>query len=125
MWQRCTNESCKSYRYYGGRGIKVCKAWEDFDTFLHDMGPKPEPHEDYSIDRYPNNDGNYEKRNCRWATWEQQANNKFSNAWWSINQTDIRKTRFCILCDKRFIPTSKMQMVCERISWEEHKYYLV
>lgn len=77
--QRCLNPCNKNYSDYGGRGISVCARWlgpEGFANFLADMGEKPEPKHSYSIDRFPNNNGNYEPSNCRWATWSQQANNK-------------------------------------------------
>ena len=74
MRRRCTNRNSIGYRYYGGRGIAVCERWSSFENFLADMGKKPTPR--HSIDRYPNNDGNYEPGNCRWATAKQQASNR-------------------------------------------------
>ncbi len=72
MRQRCLNPRNAHYTYYGGRGISVCDRWlNSFVSFLEDMGERPEG---CSIDRV-NNDGNYEKSNCRWATSTQQARN--------------------------------------------------
>jgi hypothetical protein len=75
MIQRCTNPKTSKWHLYGGRGVKVCERWLKFDNFIADMGPKPEPKRLYSIDRFPNNEGNYEPSNCRWATWSQQNSN--------------------------------------------------
>lgn len=74
MLTRCTNPKVASYKNYGGRGIKVCDRWANsFENFLADMGRRPSAQN--SLDRFPNNDGDYEHGNCRWATRTEQGLN--------------------------------------------------
>ena len=72
MIYRCSNEACKDFRHYGGRGIAVCEEWRDFQKFWEDMRIGYQP--GLEIDRI-DNDGNYEPKNCRWATRSQQMKN--------------------------------------------------
>jgi hypothetical protein len=72
MIRRCTNPADDHWKYYGGRGIKVCDRWlASFEDFWADVGDAPPG---MTLDRI-DNDGDYEPGNVRWATWlEQRAN---------------------------------------------------
>ena len=72
MKQRCLNKKHPGYKDYGGRGIKICDRWLEFENFLKDMGIAKKG---LSLDRI-NNDGNYEPSNCRWADVYEQAINQ-------------------------------------------------
>lgn len=73
MKQRCTDQNQKRYHDYGGRGITICKEWlNSFETFYKDMGKRPVYC--HSLDR-ADNEGNYNKDNCRWATRTTQQRN--------------------------------------------------
>jgi len=81
MKRRCYDPSLPNYHLYGGRGITYAPQWEDFLNFLEDMGEAPP---NTSLDRIDNN-GNYEKGNCRWATLEEQNNNRRSTRFITYN----------------------------------------
>ena len=72
MRNRCNNPNTPDYPYYGGRGIRVCKRWDEFLTFLADMG---EPPIGQTLDRI-DGDKNYEPSNCRWASRKVQSRNR-------------------------------------------------
>lgn len=75
MIQRCENKSTEHFKYYGGRGIKVCREWHNSSVFFK-WALSSGYRVGITLDRFPNNDGNYEPGNCRWATMKEQSNNR-------------------------------------------------
>ena len=86
--RKCYDDKCESYKDYGGRGITVFKDWvNDEEKFITDLlnaiGPKPELHANYQLDRI-NNNGNYELPNLRWASCKDNCNNRRNSVLISI-----------------------------------------
>lgn len=81
MFYRCYNPKSNGFIYYGKRRIKICMKWKKFKNFRDDMYKSYLKHanifgeKNTTIDRI-NNNGNYELKNCRWATWKIQSGNK-------------------------------------------------
>jgi hypothetical protein len=82
MRERCNNTKHKKYKVYGGRGITICERWNDFKSFLMDMGRKPDPK--FTIERDDVN-GNYEPANCRWIDRKDQGRNKRNSVFVTYN----------------------------------------
>ena len=74
MRRRCTDPKNRMYHRYGGRGIRFCKEWEQFEPFKEwalAHGWK----EHLALDRI-DNDGDYCPENCRWVTQRENNRNK-------------------------------------------------
>lgn len=77
MLARCNNPKHTGFKWYGGKGIKVCERWLSFPNFLADMGEVPPG---MWIERKDTN-GDYCPENCKWATIDEQARNRSANRW--------------------------------------------
>jgi hypothetical protein len=80
MRRRCNSPIDKDYPRYGGRGISICPQWDDFATFLSDMGPRPDG---TTLDRIDGSRG-YEPGNVRWAPATVQGRNRRGTFIWNI-----------------------------------------
>jgi hypothetical protein len=89
MHYRCNAKQGKHHKNYGLRGIKVHPAWESFDNFVADVGPRL--HEVFTIERVDNDRG-YEPGNCRWATNDEQQWNKRNTR--SPQEVDLLNTPY-------------------------------
>jgi hypothetical protein len=113
MIYRCHDEMCADFPQYGGRGIKVCERWHgSFEAFFADMGPRPSPR--HSLDRYPDNDGNYEPGNCRWATAKEQADNRRNTKRYDAGGRILTTTEIGAIAG---IPSNTVFMRLERLGW--------
>lgn len=94
MIYRCSYPKHSSYKYYGGRGIKVCDEWikdkESFYIWAKTHGYK----KGLEIDRI-DSDGNYEPLNCRWVTKVTNNRNKRNNVYYNINGESHTLKEWC------------------------------
>lgn len=79
MKKRCENSNCKSYKWYGAKGVSVCTEWHDYKAFkkwaFANGYNQDAKFGECTIDRI-DPFGNYEPSNCRWTTMAEQAKNK-------------------------------------------------
>jgi hypothetical protein len=94
MKARCENTNKKEYKHYGGRGIKVCDKWKNFEIFYEDMYSSYK--RGLTLDRIDVN-GNYCKENCRWITIQEQSNNKRSNIMFTIEEHTDNLKNLCTI----------------------------
>lgn len=74
MQSRCNNTTWKQYDDYGGRGIRVDSVWDDPDEFIKWCAVSGY-NSKLTLDRI-NNNSNYGPNNCRWATRQEQVDNR-------------------------------------------------
>lgn len=89
MRRRCNDRGQKAFPNYGGRGIKVCKRWTNYENFKADMGAAFKPK--LTLERKDNNQG-YNPGNCYWATRAEQTRNSRQNRWLTLNGVTLCMT---------------------------------
>lgn len=113
MIERCYGGDKRIAKHYRERGIQVCARWlRDFEAFLADVGPRPSA--DRTLDRYPNNDGNYEPGNVRWATRAEQARNRRDNVLVRIDGVEMTLTDAATTAG---LPLITVSMRLVRLGW--------
>lgn len=93
MLKRCDNVRCKDYPKYGGRGIKVCQEWYDFETF-YDWAISHGYKSHLTLDRVCNNRG-YNPGNCRWVSRKAQANNRTTAMYYTVDGKTRSLAQWC------------------------------
>lgn len=113
--RRCREVNYPSYARYGARGIDMHQPWyESVEQFVQDVGQPPSSN--HSLDRIDNAEG-YFPGNVRWATPQEQANNKANNVWvtyqgakYTIAQLAAKVASECGISKRQFLRALEKQM---------------
>lgn len=117
MKQRCNNPTNASFKNYGGRGITVCDEWnKSFSAFYSDMGDPPT--DKHELDRR-DNEGGYNKENCRWVL---HVENNQNNRRTKLNKKDVYAIRQSRLSRKKLakkygVKLSTVSGILNRHTW--------
>ena len=117
MKNRCSNTNLREYKYYGGRGIKVCNEWkEDFMKF-YDWAIANDYADELTIDRI-DVDGDYSPSNCRWITNREQQFNKRNNVLLTHNGETKTLTEWC---EEKHLAYQTLRGRIYRLGWSIDK----
>lgn len=101
MKQRVNNKNNKRFLSYGGRGIKVCDAWENNFMAFYNWAMANGYRDDLTLDRIDNN-GNYCPENCRWVDWDTQRNNTQRTKRFVWNGVEMSMKQICEITGAKY-----------------------
>lgn len=88
---RCYNPNNSGYKWYGGKGIKMCDQWRNDPGLFVEWALSHGYKKGLSIER-ADNSRNYEPDNCSWIPYNQQQKNTSKSLKLSMNgETDTRR----------------------------------
>lgn len=111
MMDRCYNESCRAYKNYGGRGIKVCDGWHDVSVYISQL-PSGYWHGAH-LDRI-DNDGMYEPINVKWSTPKENSSNRRSARLLTVKGVTKSQSEWA---KESGIPDSVIHKRLNRLGW--------
>lgn len=82
--QRCYNPNSKDYRWYGAKGIEICKEWINYPPAFEVWALGNGYESGLTIDRIDPTKG-YCPENCRWIPFEENARRSGKVNWITIN----------------------------------------
>jgi len=107
MKERCYDTRNKNFHNYGGRGIVICEEWKNNKTLFIEWGLLNGFEIGLTIDRIDVN-GNYEPKNCRWLTNQEQQNNRRNNHYITYNGETKSARDWAIVLDIKIGKMEKM-----------------
>lgn len=118
VWQniksRCYYKQNNRYKYYGGRGIKVCDEWLNNFKSFYDWSISNGYQDNLTIDRI-NVNSNYEPNNCRWVNQKTQQRNKRNNKTYTVNGETLCLSEWC----------EKLNLNYNTVSTRLHRNYTI
>ena len=114
MRQRCNDPNHDAFEYYGGRGIKICASWDNYENFLADMGEKPVG---LTIERKDNNK-DYGPGNCVWLAHKEQMRNRRNNKCFVVNGEEMPLS---VIAERFSINYRKLHKRVVERGWDIHR----